>query len=172
MNKRIINKVCAFTFKYTDCEDIFTGYVIDYSENWLLLKLISGDYVADGYAILSTKYIISYKREDKQKFTQKILDLKGQMPTAKEKIPLTDVKTIVTFLSTKFGLFQFGMRTSKTCWLGKVKKIIGNDMEIDYINPRAIWSTTMPTYKLGNIRTMQFDNDYINSLLLVAKKKK
>lgn len=172
MDKKILNKVFAFTFQYTDCEDIYTGYVIDFSDNWLLMKLITSDYVVDGYIILNRKYIKEYKREERQKFTQKIIDLKGEKPTSKDIIPLTDLKTIVTFLSDKYGLFQFDMRTHKTCWLGKVKKITGNDMKIDYLNPRAIWSTTMPTYKLGNIRTIQFDTDYINSLLLVAKKKK
>jgi hypothetical protein len=172
MNKRILNKVFAFTFQYLDDEDIYTGYVIDFNDNWLLLKLITVDYVADGYVILNTKFIKDYKRGEKQKFIQKILDLKGKKPTDKEKIPLTDLKTIFTFLSEKYGLFQFDQRTQKACWLGKVKKITGNDMKIDYLNPRAIWSTTMPTYKLGNVRTIQFDTDYINSLLLVAKKKK
>lgn len=172
MNKNILNKVFAFTFQYIDCEDIYTGYVIDFSENWLLMKLITDDYVANGYIILNTKFIKDNKRDEQQRFTQKILDLRCEKPTQKDKIPLTDLKTIITYISDKFGLFLFDMRTHKSCWLGKVKSITGNDLKIDYLNPRAIWSTTMPPFKLGNIRTIQFNNDYINSLLLVAQKKK
>ena len=172
MNKKDIGQLYTFTFQYSDCEEIYSGYIVDFTDNWVLLKYNVVDYVVDGYIILNSKFIIDYKRDDKQKFTQKILDLKGHKPTPKEIIPLTDLTTIFKYISDKFGLFQFDMRTHKTCWLGKVKKITGNDMKIDYLNPRALWSTTMPTYKLGNIRTIQFDTDYINSLLLVAKKKK
>jgi hypothetical protein len=56
------------------------------------------------------------------------------------------------------------------CWLGKVKKIKGAELKIDYLNPKGIWSSSMPTYKLGNIRTIEFDTDYVNSLKLIAKK--
>ena len=160
MNKNILNKVFAFTFQYIDCEDIYTGYVIDFSENWLLMKLITDDYVANGYIILNTKFIKDNKRDEQQRFTQKILDLHPSV-FAIERTTLSAV-----------GLFLFDMRTHKSCWLGKVKSITGNDLKIDYLNPRAIWSTTMPPFKLGNIRTIQFNNDYINSLLLVAQKKK
>ena len=97
MNKNILNKVFAFTFQYIDCEDIYTGYVIDFSENWLLMKLITDDYVANGYIILNTKFIKDNKRDEKQRFTQKILDLRGEKPTQKDKIPLTDLKTNLVY---------------------------------------------------------------------------
>ncbi len=66
---------------------------------------------------------------------------------------------------------MFKMRTNKVCWVGKVKKIKGAELIINYLTTRARWTNTMPPHKLDNIRTIQFDTDYINSLMLVAKKK-
>ena len=126
----------------------------------------------DGYIILNNRFITHFKRDDSEKFKQKILDLKKQKPKKKENVPITDLTTILIHLSHKFGLFQFNMRTNKTCWLGTVKKITGSDLKIDYLTPRATWTKTMPPFKLGNIRTIEFDTDYINSLKLVAKRRK
>ena len=172
MNQKDIGKLFSFKFQYTDCEEIYSGYLIDFNKDWTLIKYNSADYVVDGYIILKNKYVTAHKRDNQEKFTQKILDLKGQKPTSKEKIPLTDLKTIFKYLSSKYGLFQFDMKTSKSCWIGKVKRITDSEMKIDYLTPKATWSTTMPPYKLGNIRTIRFNHDYLHSLLLIAKKKK
>ena len=58
------------------------------------------------------------------------------------------------------------------CWLGKVRRIVGSSLLIYDLTPRAKWGNGMPPYKLGNIRTIEFDTEYINSLMLMANAKK
>ena len=130
MTKKNIGQVFSFTFQYIDCIENYTGYIIDCNDDWILLKYNPVNYLIDGYLILQRKYIIEFQRNSKEKFIQKIIDLKGQKPVAKEIIPLTDLKTILNYLTAKYGLFQFSMKTNKSCWLGKVKNIIGSDYEM------------------------------------------
>jgi hypothetical protein len=172
INNRLRNKVVELTFQYSNEQVPYKGYIIDFSKDWLLMKLIVGDYALDGYVILNMRFIVDYKRGDKERFTQKIADLKGGKPKASELMPLTDIKTILLHLTDKYGVFQFDMRTSQTCWLGKVRTIRGNNLKIDYLTPRAKWRTTMPVFKIGSIRTVQFETDYINSLMLASGKGK
>jgi hypothetical protein len=172
MDKRNIGQFLSIKFEFTSGTVIYTGYVIDYSEDWTLLKHCLFDYLVDGYILLNNKYITEFKRGNEERFKEKVLDLKGQRPKPKERIDLQDTGTILKYLSDKYGIFQFNQRTNETCWLGKVKKIKGTELKIDYLNPKGIWSSSMPTYRLGNIRTIEFDTDYINSLKLVAKKRR
>ena len=171
MTKKYIGQLITLKFEYTDETVKYSGYLIDFNSDWVLLKYNKVDYVVDGFIVLNNRFITHFKRDDKEKFTQKILDLKGEAPKKNERIPLTDVETILVHLSEKFGIFSFNMRSNSKCWLGRVKKISGSDLKIDYLTPRATWTNDMPPFKLGNIRTIQYDTDYINALKLVAKKK-
>jgi hypothetical protein len=172
MEKKYLGQLLTFEFEYTSEIVNYSGYLLDYNEEWVLLKHNTDDYVIDGYIILKNKHITRYKRDEPEKFTQKILDLKGEKPNSDEIIPIIDLKEILLLLSERFGIFQFNMKTNSSCWLGTVKKIIGSNLKIDYLTPRAKWVRTMPPFKLGNIRTIEFDTDYINSLMLVAKKRR
>jgi hypothetical protein len=171
MTKKYLGQLLSFKFEFTNRVQIYSGYLIDYNEDWTLLKYNPVDYVIDGYILLKNKHISHFKRDSEEKFTQKILDLKGCNPNDKDSIPINDLVTILNYISKEYGIFKFQMRSDEACWLGKVKKIDGSNLKIDYLDPKGIWKTTMPTYKLGNIRTIEFNTDYINSLLLVEKNK-
>jgi len=171
MTQKHIGQFFSFKFEFASGTIIYSGYLIDFNEEWILIKHNPYDYLVDGYVLLRNKYITEFKRGNEERFKEKIFDLKGQKPKSKEKIPLKDTATILYYLSDKFGVFLFTQRTNLACWLGRVNKIKGTELKIDYLNPKGIWSSTMPTYKLGNIRTIEFDTDYVNSLKLIAKKR-
>lgn len=171
LSKKNLGQFVSFRFKYTNRMRIYSGFLIDFNDDWILLKYNPTDYVMDGYIILKSKHVTQYKRNEDEKFTERILKLKGVKVTPKEKISITNIESILTFLNDKYGVFQFDMRTDTSCWLGKIKWIKGSDLKLHALTTRAKWSNTMPIFKLGNIRTIQFDNDYINSLKLGASKK-
>ncbi len=172
MKQRDIGKYFSFKFKYVNGISIYSGYLLDFNEDWMLIKHNSTDYEIDGYLILRAKYVTHFKRDSRDRFTEKILDLKGYKPQSNEKIPITDIETVLNYLTKKYGIFQFDMRSDTASWLGRVKKITGKDLELRYLTPTAKWTNEMKPFKIGNIRTIQFDNDYINSLMLIAKKDK
>ncbi|MBI1185653.1 hypothetical protein GC194_15405 [bacterium] len=165
--KKHIGQIVSFRFGYLSSEKIYSGYVVDYNDDWTLLKYNPVDYVRDGYIILRNKCIKGYKRDKVEKFHQKVLDLKGEGVTVQNKIPIDDIKTILNYLTDNFGVFQFDLRSEVYCYLGRVKSIVKNTLTIDFLDTNGKWSETRD-YKLGNIRTIQFDTDYINSLKMVA----
>jgi len=167
-----IGKYFSFKFNYVNAISIYSGYIIDCNDDWILLKYNPTDYEVDGYILLRNKHVTHYKRDSKERFTEKVLKLKGCEPKKNEKIPITDIESILNYLTKKYGVFHFDMRSNTSCWLGKVKKIVGSEMHLHYLTPRGKWTYEMPPFKMGNIRTIQFNTDYINSLMLIGKKKK
>ena len=169
--KKYIGQVVSFNVAYVSTEEIYMGYVVDYNDDWTLLKYNPVDFVRDGYIILRNKDVKSYKRDGIEKFHQKVLDLKGHAVTSEDKIPIDNIEIILNYLTDNFGAFQFNLRSDDYCYLGRVRTIINNTLTIDFLDNEGKWSEKRD-YKLGNIRTIQFDTDYINSLLLVANSNK
>lgn len=97
--------------------------------------------------------------------------LKGQHLTDISDFPITDLKTILINLTKKYGVFMFDLKTEKACYLGKLKSLTKGRLTIVYLNPKGLWTKQMH-FRPNDIRTIEFDTAYINSLKLVSKKKK
>ena len=159
------------SIKYTDRPNPFFGIVVDYTDDWTLMKLNSCDYCIDGYVILKHKNIEGFKRDQNVRFKEKVIKLKGQDLPVVKNFPLTDLETILSYITKKYGVFAFYLKSEKACYLGKLKSCTKNKLTIDYLNPKGLWTKQMH-FRPGDIRTIEFDTDYINSLELVSRAKK
>ena len=66
------------SIKYSDRINPISGFVIDYNDDWTLLKFNPVDYVIDGYIILRHKNIEGFQRNANEKFKEKVIMLKKQ----------------------------------------------------------------------------------------------
>ena len=166
--KKYVGKLVSI--KYTDRPTPICGFVIDYNDDWTLLKYNLVDYVIDGFIILRHKKIEGFRREAEEKFKEKVIILKGQHLADITDFPLTDLGTILSNLTKKYGVFKFNLKTEKACYLGSLKTLTKARLTIDYLNPKGIWTKEMQ-FRPNDIRTIEFDTDYINSLKLFSNKK-
>lgn len=153
--------------KFKDQKPI-DGIVIDYDDNWMLLKSNPADYIIDGYAIVKNQNIKDIVRGDEEKWREKIIKLK-KLKTLKSKIPLDSLESILKALTKRFGIFTLYTKEEDVCWLGKLKSIDEKSLVIDDLTTKGKWGGQM-TFKTKDIRVIEFDTDYINSLKLVSKK--
>ena len=153
--------------KFTDRKTPIYGYVVDYNDDWTLMKHNSGDYIIDGYIIFRHKNIEGFRRDTDEKWREKVINLKGLQTTDKEIIPLTDLETILKYLTDNFGVFQVETKSETACYLGRLKFIDKKELVIDYLNPKGKWDGQMK-FRASDIRVIEFDTDYINSLKLVS----
>lgn len=158
------------SLKFTDRKEIISGYVIDYNDSWTLMKYNVVDYIIDGYVIVRHKNIGGFKRDSDEKFVEKVLQLKGLEPTDDEKIPLTNLKTILEYLTDNFGVFQFYTKSGKACYIGRLISLDTKELVIESLTTRGKWNGQM-TFRPKDIRVIEFDTDYINSLKLVSNQK-
>jgi hypothetical protein len=153
--------------KFRDMKPI-DGIVIDYNDDWMLLKSNPNDYIIDGYAIVKNHGIKDIVLGDEEKWREKVIKLK-KYKTLKAKIPLRSLEDILKTLTKRFGVFTLYTKEDGICWLGRLKSIDHKSVVIDDMTPKGKWVGTM-TFKTKDIRVIEFETDYINSLKLVSKK--
>lgn len=157
--------------KFTDRKTPICGYVVDYNDEWTLMKYNPVDYIIDGYIIIRHKNIEGFRRDTDEKWREKVINLKGLQPIDNDIIPLTDLETILKYLTDNFGVFQVYTKSETACYLGRLNSIVKKELIIDNLNPKGKWEGQMK-FRTADIRTIEFDTDYINSLKLVLTSKK
>jgi hypothetical protein len=142
------------------------GHVLDYSDDWMLLRNCPVDFVVDGYFIVRNKNIKEVVRGEDEKWREKVIGLKKVK--AAPKIPLTDLTSILKTLTKKYRVFSVHTKEDDVCWLGRLNRIEDKLVIIDDLTPKAKWDGQFK-FKEGEIRVVEFDSDYVNSLKLLAK---
>lgn len=153
--------------KFTDRKTPIYGYVVDYNDDWTLMKYNPVDYIIDGYIIFRHKNIEGIRRDTDEKWREKVINLKGLQPADKDIIPLTDLETILRYLTHNFGVFQVYTKSETACYLGRLKSIDNKELIMDNLNPKGKWDGQIK-FKTSDIKVIEFDTDYINSLKLVS----
>ncbi|WP_316845807.1 hypothetical protein [Pedobacter psychrodurus] len=167
--KKYIGKLISV--KFTDRKTPIYGYVVDYNNDWTLMKSNPIDFIIDGYIIFKHKNIKGFRRDIEEKWREKVLNLKGLQVTEKDIIPLTDLETILAYLTNSFGIFQIYTKSETACYLGRLKSIDKKEFVMDTLNSKGKWKGQMK-FRNEDIRIIEFDTDYINSLKLVLATKK
>ena len=98
------------SIEFEDKKEIFTGFLIDWTEDWILLKNNPVDFIIDGYTILRNTRVQSIIQDEDHEFTERVIKLKGLKTSAEEIIPLKDLPTIIQFLADKYEVFQIAKK--------------------------------------------------------------
>jgi hypothetical protein len=159
------------SIEFEDKKDIFSGFLIDWTEDWILLKNNPVDFIIDGYTILKNKNVKLIIQDKDHEFTERVIKLKGLKTSAEEIIPLKDLSSIINFQADKHEVFQIAKKSDKAVYLGKLIELNEEELLIDFMGTEGEFDGEM-SFKLDKIRVIEFDTDYINSLkLLVARGK-
>ncbi|PZX94513.1 hypothetical protein DOS84_02860 [Flavobacterium aquariorum] len=159
------------SIEFDDKKDIFSGFLIDWTEDWILLKNNPVDFIIDGYTILKNKNVKSIIQDKDHEFTERVIKLKGLKTSAEEIIPLKDLFSIINFLADKHEIFQIAKKSEKAVYLGKLIEINEDELVIDFLGTEGEFEGEM-SFKLNKIRVIEFDTDYINSLKLIVNQEK
>ncbi|HTG65717.1 MAG TPA: hypothetical protein VL859_05030 [Flavobacterium sp.] len=156
------------SIEFLDKKEIYTGFLIDYSDDWILLRNNPVDFIIDGFVILKNKNIERMYRDSNHEFTEKVIRLKGLKTNAKDIIPIKDLASIVNFLDKKYGIFQIAKKSATSAYLGKFIRMNDEELIIDFLDTKGQFGGEL-SFNPEKIRVIEFDTDYINSLKLVAQ---
>jgi hypothetical protein len=159
------------SIEFDDKKEIFSGFLIDWTEDWILLKNNPFDFIIDGYTILKNENIKSIIQDKDHEFTERVIKLKGLKTSAAEIIPLKDLSSITNFLANKYEIFQIAKKSDKAVYLGKLIELNEEELVIDFLGTEGKFEGEM-TFKQNKIRVIEFDTDYINSLKLIVDEEK
>ncbi|MBE0393722.1 hypothetical protein [Flavobacterium sp. PL002] len=155
------------SIEFEDKKDIFTGFLIDWTEDWILLKNNPVDFIIDGFTILKNKNVKAIIQDKDHEFTEKVIKLKGLKTSAEEIIPLTNLASIIYFLANKYPVFQVAKKSDKAVYLGKLMEFTDKELVMDFLSPEGEFEGVM-SFKHSKVRVIEFDTDYINSLKLLV----
>ena len=155
------------TIEFDDKKETFSGFLIDWTEDWILLKNNPFDFIIDGYTILKNKNVKSIIQDKDHEFTERVIKLKGLKTSSDEIIPLQDLSSIIHFLANKYEIFRITKKSDKAVYLGKLIELQEKELLIDFLGTEGKFEGEM-SFKLNKIRVIEFDTDYINSLKLIV----
>jgi len=156
------------SIEFLDKKEVYTGFLIDYSDDWILLKNNPVDFIIDGFVILKNKNIERIYRDQDHEFTEKVIRLKGLKTNAKDIIPIKDLASIISFVDKKYGVFQIAKKSATSAYLGKLIQLNDQELIIDFLDTKGQFGGEL-SFNPEKIRVIEFDTDYINSLKLVAQ---
>ena len=159
------------TIQFEDKKENFSGFLIDWTEDWILLKNNPVDFIIDGYTILKNKNVKAIIQDKDHEFTERVIKLKGLKTSAEEIIPLQDLSSIIHFLASKYTIFQIATKSDKAVYLGKLIELNEEELVIDFLGTEGQFDGEM-SFKPKKIRVIEFDTDYINSLKLIVDEDK
>ncbi|MFV5690369.1 hypothetical protein ACM55M_17300 [Flavobacterium sp. ZT3R25] len=159
------------SIEFDDKKAIFGGFLIDWTEDWILLKNNPFDFVIDGYTVLKNENVKSIIQDKDHEFTERVIKLKGLKTSAEETVPLKDLSSIITFLVNKYEIFQLAKKSDKAVYLGKLIELNEKELVIDFFGTEGKFEGEM-SFKQNKIRVIEFDTDYINSLKLIVDEEK
>lgn len=155
------------SIEFEDKKEIFNGFLIDWTEDWILLKNNPVDFIIDGYTILKNKNVKSIIQDEDHEFTERVIKLKGLRTSADEVIPLKDFDSIINFIAGKYEIFQLAKKSDKAVYPGKLLELNEEEIIIDFLGTEGKFDGEM-SFKKDKIRVIEFDTDYINSLKLIV----
>ncbi|HTN46572.1 MAG TPA: hypothetical protein VL098_09510 [Flavipsychrobacter sp.] len=144
------------------------GIVIEYNEEWTLMKHNPVDYVVDGFLIINNKKVKGYKKDSEEKFKQKVIKLKtAKLGNINTKIHLNNDENVFQTINSKYKLVQFELKSENILYVGSIISIEDKCIYIRSLSPTAKWNKEHKKIRISDIRLIQFDNDYLNSLELL-----
>ncbi|WP_264558959.1 hypothetical protein [Flavobacterium sp. N2270] len=159
--KVYLNKLV--TIEFSDIKDSYSGFLLDFNEDWVLLRNNPVDYVIDGFVILRNKNIKHIIYDENSQFNEKVIRLKKIKFTNDSIIPLSSLENILSYLTNKYGIFQVATKRSSSVYLGRLSEIDENEFFIDFLNINGVFDGEI-SFKNKKIRVIEFETDYINSL--------
>lgn len=156
------------SIEFTDRKNIVSGFLLDYSEQWILLQSNPVDFIIDGYILIKNKNIDDVYQEESDEFTEKVIRLKGFIPAYIDKLPLNNTPEVFKLINAKHGIFSFYKKSETTLYPGRLIAIDDETLTIEWIDTRGKW-TEERSFKANKIRTVEFGNDYLNSLKIASE---
>lgn len=153
-------------------EKSINGILLAYNENWILLKHNVVDYLIDGYSMINRKKIDYISKDAEIRFVEEVLKAKG-INFHDSCIELgSNIFQTLEYISIKYGAFCLEFEDDQTCCVGRY---IGHDDQ-DYfafeeLAPCGDWIEELDEFNVGKIYRIDFDTDYIESLLMFANKR-
>ena len=158
-----------YSIKIKGFSDRLRGIFLCENKDWIFVLSLFSDYMVDGCQLLRKKYILSISQSIDDIFTQDVLVANEKHKRQTANVFLTKIPTFEYFYDKKIVL---GIQTNRDdCVnIGYINKISEKSIFMTPLNDRGVWEYAhYYSFRKDYIRIVEFDTDYINSLVNYSK---
>lgn len=157
-------------YKIKGWKETVLGVLLEENDQWILINEISMDYQLDGFAILSKKFVKKRSTKKWEKQIAQVLELKKYKPQLDASFKFGSFEQMAGWIEEKFVLLQFQDDIEASLEIGKIDTIEDNILHLLFLKADGKFKQKYTyEYKVNSIRKINFNTDYLNSLLLLAK---
>jgi hypothetical protein len=164
-----LNKNNLYSILLKGRKEPICGILLYEGLEWLFLRYIPVDYVLDGYILIRKRHIKNIVRGEEERFSESVIHLKSTKEEFdKTDLTLDEITDVLYYMMQHEVVIQFDFYDDSVCYIGRVVRMNAKTVRIQNIDTKGEWIEET-SYVVDRIRTIQFDNDYINSLVAYNK---
>jgi hypothetical protein len=152
-----------------DISDI--GFVVDASDDFLMLQLVDDRIMLNGYSLLRICDITDLEIDvEHARFIEKALEIRKKTVKQPVLVDLTDIATLLKSIDESFSLMTLHREAHEpdACWVGSIDSIGEKTVTINEMSPDAKWEGSK-RLSFEEITRIDFGGGYERALALVAK---
>lgn len=158
--KDLVNKLVKIKIRGYD---YFIGILIDFGEEWILLRNISGDYIIDGFRLINKKYILHINLVINEPLNT-ITNLKHNNFKLDLNYKLNDTINLITDFKKNKTLLFLSLNNDNLAFVGFIDDIYLKSLSLGELNSKGVLTGFKSNYKYDKIRIIEVGTDYLESL--------
>lgn len=171
MIRDYLNKLVGIGLKGRK-KQIVIGIVLAYNEDWLLIKSNPVDYIIDGYQLIKIDKISTVERDENILFIEEVLKAKHVDFYSKPIVLKDNIFQTLMDIDRKYGAVGVEFKDEDECYIGKyMESEDGEYFAFEELADNGEWQEEIEEFRISKVYSIDFDGDYIQSLLLYASKK-
>lgn len=146
------------------------GYVVDASDDFVLLHLVNDNIRLDGYVVLRVGDITEVVCDfDNYKFIEKALNMRKMEPERPVLVDLHSMETILQSISEHFPLMVVHREVvnGDACYIGSLEELHDKTFTMREVDREAKWIGSK-RIRLEEVTRIEFDGGYETALAQVA----
>ena len=157
--------------KLVGLEDYVVGLLLAENDDWLLMRKLPEDYVADGYILVAKAHIEARGVDQKRRQITRVLKLKGITTEIPIGFTFGSPMSMMRWIEQCYKLFQI-QDEEDTCFCGQLRDCEEEGFRIKALSPRAKMDLDYNNwFKWSDLMTIEFGTDYLCSLILLWEDK-
>lgn len=148
------------------------GYVVNLSEQWVVLLLVSDDIVYAGFQVFRCRDIVEIEAPHRYAdFCEAALRLRKLRRPRTPALDLSSTEALIrTAGAARFALITLHREIAdpEVCHIGRMAGVTSRTVDLLEITPGAEWDLTPTPYRLSEITRVDMGGPYEEALALVA----
>lgn len=147
------------------------GYLLDASDQFILLHRLSDRIDLDGYEVLRLKDVTKLEIDfPRKRLFEKALKMKSISYRRPMGVQLTNTRALLSSVSNQYPLIviERELRAPGECEVGRIKLLTDEKYALKWLSPDSKWEDDPEVYDIADVTRVQFDGEYENTLALVA----